>query len=247
MRGDSPVLDGCEPCPDGTFSQDNASFADKRMFSTSAAVLVRGFELCAPCPAGANCAEGKQVAPKPGFWRGKDMACSKDSCNLETGKCDPTKCKAVDGIGSGRRQGGDDRVMTMVYRCPPSNCVGSNASSVNQCREGHYGPVCGLCTSGWAMESGLCVPCKGSRNEAALAILILAITIAVIIFLYFFSWRPLFGETAPHEKLFELLDKATAISDGIDDFKTVRDMVRVMKEYMPKSLMGYIKVLIGFW
>lgn len=265
VRGKSPDQDACVPCPAGTFSREVASFSKSRMTSESAAILVKDFELCATCPTGADCLGGEQATPKSGFWRGRDMACSADSCNQQNGICDPAKCSSI--AGSDRRSassnvaapasgciGEDCRVVVMVYRCPPSACVqdanvlasGGNAT-LNHCREGHEGPVCGLCTSGWAMENGLCVECKGSRNEASLIVLVLAIATAVILFLYFFSWRPLFGESAPHEKLAEWLERANPLSDRINDIETLRDIMSNVKQCMPKSLMGYVKVLIAFW
>ena len=263
VRGKSPDQDTCAPCPAGTFSRENASFSQSRMASDSAAVLVKDFELCATCPTGADCLGGEQATPRPGFWRGKDMACSADSCNKQNGVCDPAKCSSM--ALNGRRQdlsaisapgcsGKDCRVMVMVYRCPPSACVqdtdvlaSGGSATLNHCREGHEGPVCGLCTSGWEMENGLCVQCKGSRNEASLIVLAFAIATAVILFLYFFSWRPLFGETTPHEKLFKRIGRSKALSDGIENAKMMRDVMGDVKQYTPKSLMGYAKVLIGFW
>ena len=262
VRGKSPDQDACVPCPASTFSLEVASFSQSQMTSKSAAILVGG-SLCATCPTGADCSGGDRATPQPGFWRGKDMACSADSCNKQNGICDPAKCSSI--TGSDRRSassagsapgciGEDCRAMVMVYRCPPSACVqdakvldGGGNATVNQCREGHEGPVCGLCRSGWAMENGLCMQCSGTRDGASLVILAILIGLICVVFLYFFSWKPLFGESPPHEKFNAFLETRDTISETCDSVHELRGMMTQMKQVMPKSLMGYAKVLIGFW
>ena len=263
VRGKSPEQDACVSCPAGTFSLEVASFSESRMTSGSAAILVKDFELCATCPAGADCFGGEQAAPKSGFWRGKDMACSAASCNEQTGICDPAKCSNITGIN--RRgassadsasgcTGEDCRAMVMVYRCPPSACVqdakvlasGDNAT-LNQCREGHEGPVCGRCASGWAMEAGLCVECSGTRNGASLIVLVVIMALALIAFLYFFSWRLLFGESPPHEMFKTFLKGRESLSEKLQAVGELHGIVKRVKQLMPKSLLVYAKVLIGFW
>jgi hypothetical protein len=265
VRGKSPDQDACVPCPTGTFSLEAASFSESRMTSGSAAILVKDFELCATCPTGADCFGGQQATPKPGFWRGKDMACSADSCNEQNGICDPAKCSSI--AGSDRRSasgssaesapgciGEDCRVVVMVYRCPPSACAQDanvltsvNNTKLNHCREGHEGPACGRCASGWAMETGLCVECSGTRNGTSLIVLVVIMGLALITFLYFFSWRPLFGESPPHKKLNSFLERREDLSERFDSMLSLHGMVKQVRRVMPKSLLAYAKVLIGFW
>ncbi len=60
------------------------------------------------------------------------------------------------------------------------------------CLSGHEGPLCSLCASGYAMQSGKCREC-GSLGPWP-PVIAAALALLVFIFLFFFSWFPLFPE-----------------------------------------------------
>jgi hypothetical protein len=70
------------------------------------------------------------------------------------------------------------------YRCPPSVCLGNST-----CVEGHEGPICSLCASGYAFQSGRCVQCGNLGVWPQIIAAILAFV--VFVFIFFFSWFPL--------------------------------------------------------
>jgi hypothetical protein len=71
--------------------------------------------------------------------------------------------------------------------------------------------------------------------------------LALITFLYFFSWRPLFGESPPHEKFNSFLERCETLSEKLYSIGGLYGMMKQVKRVMPKSLLAYAKILIGFW
>jgi hypothetical protein len=112
------------------------------------------------------------------------------------------------------------------------------------------------------MESGLCVKCAGTRAGAYLVILSILIALVIITFLYFFSWRPLFGKdplpdrilNALKEKIGASLEVLEATSEGKESLSAWNDSLLALRRFFhqlmiisPKSLLGYVRILIGFW
>lgn len=157
-----------------------------------------------------------QIQVLPGYWRGQDMFCEEDSCNTETGVCNPTFCyKENDARRIGCKAGSCKTRVAMVYRwfpfvnpvlsknglfslcglsymlqffhrCPPGVCVQEEGST---CLKGHTGPLCSICAPNYAMQSGACRDCGvlGVWPQVIAAVLALLI----FIFLILFSWFPL--------------------------------------------------------
>jgi hypothetical protein len=72
-------------------------------------------------------------------------------------------------------------------RCPPGVCLGNST-----CLQGHEGPVCSLCSQGYALQSGRCRECGSLGVWPQLIAALLGLV--VLVFLIFFSWFPLFPE-----------------------------------------------------
>jgi hypothetical protein len=179
----------------------NASFSSSVLTSASASVLHGGFDLCLLCPPGSLCSGGSGVTQRENFWRGQDMLCNQESCNAISGACNPLKCFNLSSNGTGsRREGcaGGCRASAMVYRCPPGVCMQGNGSAAgNICRNGHAGPTCATCLPGWAIETGRCRVC--SATGASSYLLLAVLLIVVLIFLYLYSWRPVFRDMESSE------------------------------------------------
>ena len=146
----------CSPCPAGTFALNNVCTSCP-LTSTSAPgsaaltdcmcgygaypVFAGTSFTCADCPAGALCdtASTGSLVPlaQEGFWHPPNVTSAFYDCM-------PGLCFAEDGVSSRRHLLG-------------------NASAAN-CREGHTGPVCAICQTGWSYAGPVCERCP--ENEA---------------------------------------------------------------------------------
>jgi len=206
--------DECVPCPYGSYAFEATEYGDEWLQPTNPELLV-GSLLCLRCPRGARCAGATDVKPMGGYWRGQNMICESGKCDPKNHLCSPSYCKAYPGSQQlGTDPDGDLwRLRAMIYRCRPGHCVENLTSttfslvesdnvsftrrrgdiSVNYCREGHEGPLCGVCQRGWAKTGRMCARCDGSFDryrDALLAFLI----IFVIVMTYAAAWRPLMND-----------------------------------------------------
>jgi membrane protein DedA with SNARE-associated domain len=73
---------------------------------------------------------------------------------------------------------------TTVFSCPYSGaCLGGTATGDATCALGNYGPLCGLCSSGYFLSvfgSG-CVSCQGSMSSSIAVTVVLVLLLAVVI------------------------------------------------------------------
>jgi hypothetical protein len=100
----------------------------------------------------------------------------------------------------------------MTCRCPPSVCVQDGNTS---CLPGHQGPLCSLCESGFAAQSGRCREC-GSLGKWP-ELIAAALVLVVFVFLFFFSWFPLLPEWVQNRLSFftnTIEEKATQMAEA---------------------------------
>jgi predicted outer membrane repeat protein len=127
-----------------------------------------GSASCSKCPAqGVVCALGS-MSQKAGWWR---------------------SAAAADAIDSAVR--GD--LSSALFPCFTDSCVGTAEDSVGmplfdaQCKEGHSGPVCMLCATGYTMQaSGTCTMCSGLNAQEIVCVLLLLLAVAG---LFTFAYR----------------------------------------------------------
>ena len=137
-------------------------------------------EKCSDCPSGANCTGGDAVVPLLGFWRPNS---SSDSTSTVSRRL----------YNSNKSDALQSATSVELFTCPPGACLGGGG-----CEEGREGPVCGLCKPGYAMSSGNCDPCPSNVQSSKIAFAVIG-SIAAVVLLYFFSFKPMIGE--PPEEL----------------------------------------------
>lgn len=115
--------------------------------------------LCIPCPAGASCPGGSEVAPISGFWSENTITSGRRSAMSITVEVSSNRslCKTRSmsvrmslrwslhylwNVCTGLLTLYVSWNVSQVYRCPPGSCLGSG-----NCSLGNTGPVCGQCRS----------------------------------------------------------------------------------------------------
>lgn len=92
---------------------------------------------------------------------------------------------------------------SVFYQCAAEMCLPETAASVaagkSNCRDGHMGPVCGVCADGFTFQGDLCKPCDArdafkSWSRAMQAGLITAASVVFLVASTAFLLSPLFVE-----------------------------------------------------
>jgi hypothetical protein len=145
-----------------------------------------------------------------------------------------------------------------IYQCPPDVCLGNNT-----CAEGHTGPVCGICVTGYALSSGKCTPCGSTQDtkEVTITFLITGGTILLVAY-YVICWRVFFqnpdmeGEPSFSERLAgrmgltsirNLLRRAREWMENAQERKQEELEARKRGESGRIRVMGCVKIGIGFF
>ena len=159
----------CSPCVDGTYSLANGTAS-----GTPGDVSPN---VCLPCPVGGSCQNGGVVS-LPGYWG------------------------AV--VTSGASSSSSSSPPTISFRlCPSGYCCDSDADSpasacvsIDSCRAGRTGTLCGDCVSGFveSLGSTQCVPVTQCDNDMAVAwpVIVVAVGVLAWVQLTIVSavWRP---------------------------------------------------------
>jgi hypothetical protein len=157
-RSSAPSADECTSCskqiPHSVTLQHGRTSKDECV-CTKDHYMIESRRECVVCPLlGVECTSAGEtlhrLPVKHGFWRADERSVTIHLCTIE-GAC----------IGSSSNKS-------------TSSSSGGDAL----CREGHRGPLCAVCTSGWAQLDGdECVNCKG----ASVVLLIRALGILLLI------------------------------------------------------------------
>lgn len=125
------------------------------------------------------------------------------------------------------------RLRATVHICPIGACKGlgyeayvaglaNNQGDTQLCTAGRRGPVCALCSPGYALSSGDCVTCTGTSEAARIVVFTIAGIAAAIVW-YYLSWTPFFAP-APDE-IGD--DKESLLAQAIHEFGLKRYLVQV--------------------
>ncbi len=195
----SPELDRCTKCPAGRYSLGRSRVDEASLTSPSE-------PSCMPCPFGSEC-EGKNVAPRTGYWWYADMMCPSSACHIQANgasKCDVLKCSLPDTFNSSqsRRRSeadplhndcqGNCTLRSVVLKCAGGACLGGlcGQDSANQscCAAGRTGPLCAVCLPGRILIRNECQECVATSLTVSAVFLAIALAVAW----YVLAWRPVF-------------------------------------------------------
>lgn len=126
---------------------------------------------CFECPPQATCNGGSHVALGKGWWRNFDL-----------------DARASQGRRSGRNLA---EGQVMAFRCPPEMC---NGGVLNNCSEGHEGPLCSICSKNWVRTAaGKCSNCGAPSADKTMrtSLAIAGLTLLALVLWYLFSLRAL--------------------------------------------------------
>ena len=153
----------CVPCPDNSRTapvdpgacacNGGVGFYDARFGASKTEPL------CLPCPKGAICTSGLAGAAA-GYWRSSTVSdvffrCHLGNCLQEnvTGPLSP-----VDGTAGVSNATALRRLLAQLVVAVTGNL--SNATAPTNCVFGNTGALCEMCLPGYAVQEGVCLPCK---------------------------------------------------------------------------------------
>ena len=185
----------CAPCPNGAVTSPNnaAQCACGPGFYDTLFGASLDSPVCAPCPLGGVCRSGF-IAADEGWWR-------ESTVSAVLYKCRESNCLAEDVVGPLTPGGAAAGNATALL--PPPLALNSSTEPTN-CVPGNTGPLCSLCVSGYAIQSGQCLPCNpGSAyalwspgEKAGLILPIIVFSLLAIMFAFFQPLSPRLERTA---------------------------------------------------
>ena len=185
----------CAPCPNGAVTSPNnaAQCACGPGFYDTLFGASLDSPVCAPCPLGGVCRSGF-IAADEGWWR-------ESTVSAVLYKCRESNCLAEDVVGPLTPGGAVAGNATALL--PPPLALNSSTEPTN-CVPGNTGPLCSLCISGYAIQSGQCLPCNpGSAyalwspgEKAGLILPIIVFSLLAIMFAFFQPLSPRLERTA---------------------------------------------------
>jgi hypothetical protein len=176
-KGANSENDRCIVCPPRYYSTLRANYSENGPLVIEKEIdATRGN--CQQCPDGSICDGGNHIQPDANYWRGRPMYCRLKVTDDGEPVFDLCKKSEEDllselalisavSIGPGRREessaaASQVRMIEKVYKCPPKMCSSKNESLGSNCRKGHTGVACALCSLGYTMKKGQCVACNVS-------------------------------------------------------------------------------------
>ena len=195
---------------------------------------------CLTCTGmGLTCNGGSQVEPMEGFWLSPHLVLE----NPEGKDMFDRDVASVDNQRSGTEED------FKAVRCPPGACF-----QEWKCKEGHRGRLCGLCKETsidgrrYAMGSDGCVECKESSQAVAWVIMTVSILVTAILY-YVAVWRPWIKsdqlESAVTSCIGAIRNAASSAREAV--MKCVCKKRAGKEQKRESSLMGYLKVAVGFF
>eukprot|EP00961_Rhodomonas_salina_P019332 260206-Rhodomonas_salina.1 len=182
VRTEDPLLDQCVECPRSTYSIVAANFFSRTLTIRDAKDAAQE---CRACPDGAICRGGKNISPQQGYWipPQKKPRRAEQNATLDVllgfRRADDADDDEMDlGVGF-RRASVDDETEVRVYRCPPDACLEGGV-----CAEGREGPVCAICSDGYAMAGTQCLKCHQTPRDSLILVIAIAVFGLLVIWYY---------------------------------------------------------------
>lgn len=127
------------------------------------------------------------------------VVCQYGSYNLDGKSCEScprgATCPGGDSVQSKPNWWRSSNTSFQFYQCKyPDVCNGGPEAGDSACANGHTGPLCGVCESGWFEFAGKCRECNTNPTSKIFIAISAIILVAVIVLLFARSWD--FGNPA---------------------------------------------------